>query len=96
MSGRVKLTILMAIICAVPSIIEFSKGYLVLSALLFHILIALLFSVVAMSFLSTIVAIFHVQNIERVKRKRLSELSASSTEKKAVEGVTREIPEATS
>lgn len=95
LSGRVKITILMALVCIVPSVVEFSKGYLVLSDLLFHFLIALLFSVVSMSFLSTVVAIFNVQNIERLRRRHLSELDASTTIGGVVEGGTRELPEIT-
>ncbi len=85
----------MALICIVPSVIEFSKGYLVLSDLLFHFLVALLFSVFAVSFLSTVIAIFNIQNIERLRRRHLQELDTSTTSGGVVEGITRELPETT-
>lgn len=93
MSGRFKLTMLIALICSTPSLFEFMKGYLVLSDLLTHVLIALLFSVIAMSFLSTIVALFTVQNIQQSRSHQMDDYVEGGAQNSSHQGARRELPE---
>jgi hypothetical protein len=68
MGNKAKLTLLIAVIALVPSISEYLRGYLVLTTLLVHVLLALAFAVLAVTLLYAGSAIFKIQNFETQTR----------------------------
>jgi ABC-type multidrug transport system fused ATPase/permease subunit len=64
MGNRAKLALFVAAISLIPSISQFAKGYLVLTGLLTHALLALAFGLLVTTLFSAGAAIFKIQNME--------------------------------
>ncbi|MGC8480881.1 MAG: hypothetical protein ACP5PJ_04980 [Acidimicrobiales bacterium] len=64
MGNRAKLALLVAAVSLIPSISQFAKGYLVLTGLLTHALLALAFGLLVTTLFSAGAAIFKIQNME--------------------------------
>lgn len=67
MGGKGKLTLLVAVVALVPSVLQYLKGYLLITSLLLHVLFALGFALLAVTLLSAAIAVFKIQNLESAK-----------------------------
>ena len=65
MSLRFKATVLLSFAVTMPSIIEFSNGYLSITSLLERLLVTLVVAFVAVGVLSAIIAAYRIENIQR-------------------------------
>ena len=65
MSLRFKATVLLSFVVTMPSIIEFSNGYLSITSLLERLLVTLVVAFVAVGVLSAIIAAYRIENIQR-------------------------------
>lgn len=70
MGGKGKLTLLVAVVALIPSVLQYLKGYLLITSLLLHVLFALGFALLAVSLLSAAMAVFKIQNFESAKMQR--------------------------
>ncbi len=65
MSLRFKLTVLLALVVTIPSIVEFSNGYLSITSLLERLLVTLVVAFVAVGVLSAVIAAYRIENLQR-------------------------------
>jgi hypothetical protein len=89
MGNKAKLTLFIAVVALVPSILEYLRGYSMLTTLLVHVLLALAFAVLAVTLLYAGAAIFKIQNFEtRARQLKLQQLDPSLSLEQPGEGVT--------
>ena len=65
MSLRFKVTVLLALVVTIPSIVEFSNGYLSITSLLERLLVTLVVAFVAIGVLSAVIAAYRIENLQR-------------------------------
>ncbi len=65
MSLRFKVTVLLALVVTIPSIVEFSNGYLSITSLLERLLVTLVVAFVAVGVLSAVIAAYRIENLQR-------------------------------
>ena len=68
MSLRFKVTVLLALVVTIPSIVEFSNGYLSITSLLERLLVTLVVAFVAVGVLSAVIAAYRIENLQRDRR----------------------------
>jgi ribose/xylose/arabinose/galactoside ABC-type transport system permease subunit len=67
LSLRFKATVLLALVVTIPSIIEFSNGYLSITSLLERLLVTLVVAFVAVGVLSAVIAAYRIENLQRAQ-----------------------------
>ena len=65
MSLRFKVTVLLSLVVTIPSIVEFSNGYLSITSLLERLLVTLVVAFVAIGVLSAVIAAYRIENLQR-------------------------------